>query len=116
LADESSKEEILINVTPREVRAALLENGVLQDIYIERAARRSLERLPAADAEQLLLRLPALAHDPWPQGVVKLKGWDDIFRIRVGRYRILYRVDDLHVQVLDVGHRRDIYDQLKRRR
>lgn len=35
-------EEILINVTPREVRAAVLENGVLQEIFIERAARRGL--------------------------------------------------------------------------
>ena len=40
MTDESPKEEILINVTPSEVRAALLENGVVQEIYIERAARR----------------------------------------------------------------------------
>jgi ribonuclease G len=42
MADESQKEEILINVTPSEVRAALLENGVLQEVYIERAAFRGL--------------------------------------------------------------------------
>jgi len=42
MTDESQKEEILINVTPSEVRAALLENGVLQEVYIERAARRGL--------------------------------------------------------------------------
>ena len=42
MTDESQKEEILVNVTPREVRAALLENGVLQEVYIERAARRGL--------------------------------------------------------------------------
>lgn len=36
------KEEILLNVTPREVRAALLENGVLHEVYIERAGRRGL--------------------------------------------------------------------------
>jgi ribonuclease G len=36
------KEEILINVTPREVRAALVENGVLQEVMIERARRRGL--------------------------------------------------------------------------
>ncbi|MGD8697082.1 MAG: S1 RNA-binding domain-containing protein, partial [Gammaproteobacteria bacterium] len=36
------KEEILINVTPREVRAALVENGVLQEVLIERARRRGL--------------------------------------------------------------------------
>ena len=40
--EESSKEEILVNVTPREVRAALLENGVLQEVYVERAIRRGL--------------------------------------------------------------------------
>ena len=42
MTDESPKEEILINVTPSEVRAALLENGILQEVYIERAARRGV--------------------------------------------------------------------------
>ena len=42
MTQESPKEEILINVTPSEVRAALLENGVLQEVFIERAARRGL--------------------------------------------------------------------------
>lgn len=42
MLEESSKEEILINVTPREVRAALLENGVLQEVYVERAIKRGL--------------------------------------------------------------------------
>jgi ribonuclease G len=42
MTDELSKEEILINVTSTEVRAALLENGVLQEVYIERATRRGL--------------------------------------------------------------------------
>jgi ribonuclease G len=42
MPDESPKEEILVNVTPSEVRAALLENGVLQEVFIERPARRGL--------------------------------------------------------------------------
>ncbi|MDX1507887.1 MAG: ribonuclease G [Woeseiaceae bacterium] len=42
MSDESSKEEILINVTPSEVRAALLENGVLQEVFVERTAKRGL--------------------------------------------------------------------------
>ena len=42
MSDESTKEEILINVTPSEVRAALLENGVLQEVFVERAAKRGL--------------------------------------------------------------------------
>ena len=39
---ESVKEEILINVTPSEVRAALLENGVVQEVHIERATQRGV--------------------------------------------------------------------------
>ncbi len=42
MTDEQTKEEILINVTSGEVRAALLENGVLQEVYVERAARRGV--------------------------------------------------------------------------
>lgn len=42
MKDESQHEEILLNVTSREVRAALLENGILQEVHIERAKRRGL--------------------------------------------------------------------------
>jgi len=42
MTDEQAKEEILVNVTSGEVRAALLENGVLQEVYVERAARRGV--------------------------------------------------------------------------
>jgi ribonuclease G len=42
MTDELPKEEILVNVTPREVRAALLENGILQEVFVERASRRGL--------------------------------------------------------------------------
>jgi ribonuclease G len=42
MTDETPKEEILINVTPREIRAALLENGILQEVFVERDTRRGL--------------------------------------------------------------------------
>ena len=42
MSDESTKDEILINVTPSEVRAALLENGVLQEVFVERTVKRGL--------------------------------------------------------------------------
>ena len=42
MSEESAKEEILVNVSPSEVRAALLENGILQEVFVERAARRGL--------------------------------------------------------------------------
>ena len=42
MTDESTRIEILINVTPSEVRAAVLENGILQEVHIERAERRGI--------------------------------------------------------------------------
>ncbi|MEX0707156.1 MAG: S1 RNA-binding domain-containing protein, partial [Woeseia sp.] len=42
MREEPAKEEVLINVTPREVRAAVLENGILQEVFIERDTRRGL--------------------------------------------------------------------------
>jgi mRNA-degrading endonuclease RelE of RelBE toxin-antitoxin system len=53
---------------------------------------------------------------PWPQRLVlmdlkKLSGADQLYRIRVGDYRIVYAVEDdrLLVLVVKVGHRREVY-------
>lgn len=73
------------------------------------AAQRSLAKLPDAELGRLYPRLLALGDAPWPRGTRKLSGRDSTYRIRVGNYRILYRVEDLVVRVLDIGHRRDVY-------
>lgn len=54
-----------------------------------------------------------LADDPYPRGARKLLGFDDVFRIRVGRYRVLYSVSKatVIVVVLKIGHRRDVYQR-----
>ena len=54
---------------------------------------------------------PSVSGTIWPGGVRKLKGYDDMFRLRVGDYRVIYSVDDtrLIVILLKVGHRGDIY-------
>ena len=53
----------------------------------------------------------ALADNPFPRGARKLVGYDDVFRVRAGSYRILYSVSDrtVVIVVLKVGHRRDVY-------
>ena len=52
-----------------------------------------------------------LSDDPYPRGARKLLGYDDVFRIRVGTYRVLYSVSEAEVVVivLKVGHRKDVY-------
>ena len=52
-----------------------------------------------------------LGDEPFPKGSRKLTGYHDVYRLRVGRYRILYSVEEdvLVVIILKVGHRRDVY-------
>jgi mRNA interferase RelE/StbE len=74
-------------------------------------ALRDLKKLPAQARERLQPTIEALASDPRPAGVVKLEGEQDVYRVRVGDYRILYEVHDsvLLVIVVKVGNRRDVY-------
>jgi mRNA interferase RelE/StbE len=51
----------------------------------------------------------ALGNDALPRGAVKLKGSAGSFRIRIGDYRVLYRITATTVEILSVGHRRDVY-------
>jgi mRNA interferase RelE/StbE len=53
----------------------------------------------------------ALADDPRPQGAVKISGDDNLWRVRVGDYRVVYEIHDdrLIVLVLRVAHRKDVY-------
>lgn len=82
-------------------------------VALERAAARFLLRLRDAKLKKRLDdAIEALSDDPRPNGCRKLAGTSDRYRIRVGDYRIIYRVDDgkVTVLVLVIGHRREVYD------
>jgi mRNA interferase RelE/StbE len=82
-------------------------------VLLEKAAARFLLRLRDAKLKKRVDEaIESLADDPRPQGFRKLAGTSDRYRIRVGDYRIIYRVDDgkVTVLVLVIGHRREVYD------
>jgi mRNA interferase RelE/StbE len=85
---------------------------VTYQIVIARSARRELERLPKQVARRLLSRIDSLQQNPRPPGSIKRIGSDDLWRVRSGDYRIVYRVNDSTrvVDVLVVRHRRDAYE------
>jgi mRNA interferase RelE/StbE len=70
-----------------------------------------MEALPASDSARLDEAVKALADDPRPNGVSKLAGSPDLFRVRRGRYRVVFRIDatDRRVTVVRVAHRREVY-------
>lgn len=80
-------------------------------VVFARSARRELERLEAGVARRIISRVEALAEDPRPHGCVKLQGAADLWRIRVGNYRVIYSLDDdaRLVDIRVVRHRSDAY-------
>lgn len=86
-------------------------------VRIAKAAERDLKSLPIAVLRSVGTAIDALAATPRPQGCEKLAGATDLYRVRVGTYRIVYRIQDrvLLVLVVVVGHRREVYEILERR-
>ena len=70
-----------------------------------------MRSLPFAIAEKIDAALRALASEPRPRGSRQMAGYPNTYRLRVGDYRILYRVYDdvLAILVIRVGHRREVY-------
>ena len=81
-------------------------------VLIKPSAAKELEAVdPKKDRQRIVAGIRSLAEDPRPPGCEKLVGTDDRYRIRVGRYRVIYSVGDgeLVVVVVRVGHRKDVY-------
>jgi mRNA interferase RelE/StbE len=81
------------------------------EVEVSRTAEKQLRRLAPKDQARVVRAVRSLADDPLPRGTRKLAGYDDVFRIRVGLFRILYSISSrkLVIIILKVGHRRDIY-------
>ena len=79
-------------------------------IEIKKSAIKELESIPARDLGRIMERIESLADDPRPEGSKKLSG-EEKYRMRQGRYRILYGIEEdlLVVYVVKVAHRKDVY-------
>jgi len=80
-------------------------------LVIARAAQRGLKSLPRPIAARIDARILALADNPRPPDVKKLRVPGSMYRIRVGDYRVVYQILDREVIVIvvRVGHRREVY-------
>jgi len=81
-------------------------------VLIKPSAAKEIEAVgQKGGRQQIVTRIRSLARDPRPFGSEKLSGREDLYRLRVGRYRVLYSVGDaeLVVLIVRVGHRKDIY-------
>jgi len=80
-------------------------------VQITATAERQLKRLSKTDQRRVVNVVTGLTDDPRPRGCRKLRGYDDVYRVRVGVLRIIYAIEDdrLLILVLKVGHRKAVY-------
>jgi mRNA interferase RelE/StbE len=81
-------------------------------VLIKPSAAKEIEAVDQErERQRIVAKILALADEPRPVGCERLVGESDRYRIRVGRYRILYSIADDHLLVLvvRVAHRKDVY-------
>jgi mRNA interferase RelE/StbE len=80
--------------------------------FIKPSAAKEIEAVgQKKNRQRIVAAIRSLVRDPRPTGCEKLSGEADRYRIRVGRYRIIYSIGDaeLVVAVVRVGHRKEVY-------
>lgn len=80
-------------------------------VIIHRKAERVLKRLDGDTLERIRRAIGGLASEPRPIGYKKLSGYENLYRIRVGDWRIIYAIEDkqLIVLVLEISPRGGAY-------
>lgn len=80
-------------------------------VIIPKPVQKQLDSLSDNISDRILEKILLLAENPRPTGVVKLKGYENEYRIRIGNYRVRYEIDDVQsiVFVLHCNHRKDVY-------
>lgn len=80
-------------------------------VLFEKKYSKDLKHVHPSYHKPIMKAALALGDNPRPDGYIKMKGSENLFRIRVGPYRIIYTIQDdkLIVLVLEIGDRKDIY-------
>jgi mRNA interferase RelE/StbE len=84
------------------------------EIEFQPSVRKDFRKLSPDNASRILPKIEELATDPFPPQSIKLKGSEQLYRVRVGDYRIVYAVDAEASRILiyHVRHRREVYRDL----
>ena len=82
-------------------------------VILKPSVEKDLRSLPREVLKRVFRRIEMLKDEPLPRQSLRLSGAEQLYRIRVGEYRIVIGVDKEHLQVTihHVRHRRDVYRQ-----
>jgi len=80
-------------------------------VIVSKTVQKQIRSLPDDVKNHVLEKIKILAEEPRPANTVKLKGFEQEYRIRIGDYRLRYEIDDSNriIKLLQCKHRREIY-------
>lgn len=80
-------------------------------IEYRRSVKKDLHKIDAHNLEAIVKKIHSLAGNPRPAGALKLQSTEDLYRVRVGDYRIIYEIADqkLVITIVKIGHRGGVY-------
>ena len=81
---------------------------MMYNIEWKEHALQDVEKLESSIARRIIKKVDELSENPFSKDIKKLKGNND-FRLRVGDYRIIFFIEKDSIQILKVGHRKNIY-------
>jgi len=83
-------------------------------VIFKPSVEKDLRSLPQSVVTRIFKRIGALKENPFPRQSIKLAGSEQLYRVRIGDYRMIYAVDKENRQVIIhyVRHRRDVYRHL----
>jgi mRNA interferase RelE/StbE len=83
----------------------------MYEVVVPKSVAKQIRHLPVQVRDRVLEKIAALAAEPRPAATRKLVTEDDLYRLRIGDYRIVYFVDDdkQRVVISRVAHRREVY-------
>ena len=81
------------------------------NITFARSARKELEGLDVKYSERIIQKIEMLGINPRPPGCEKLKGEENLWRIRIGNYRVIYSISDKNklIDIVIIRDRKDAY-------
>ena len=82
----------------------------LFELRVRPSVAKDLKAIPRQSVLRILDKIESLREDPRPVGSEQLSGMERS-RIRQGCYRIIYSIfdDEIVVEIVKVGHRKDVY-------
>ncbi|MFH0876233.1 MAG: type II toxin-antitoxin system RelE/ParE family toxin [archaeon] len=84
----------------------------MYSVFLEKNVIKFLEKQEKLTKERIIAKIESLKENPFPSDAKRIVNiYDKVFRIRVGKYRVLYRIEDEKIVVIFlIGKRENVYD------